>query len=151
MAVVLEGVEHAHAKVSSVRIFSVEFLEHVHLQLGGFSVLVDVLDDLQRRERVVPQVPALGHFAEGAFAQRRDDLVAVLQHVAGQVGQVAVGVVGHDGPLLGRVRGDRGRHGRTRARRAVVGIGGRRRRRRTRRRARGRERLRIQRGICGVR
>ena len=37
-------------------VFLLQLLQHVHLQLGGLPVLVDVLDDLQRQNLVPGQI-----------------------------------------------------------------------------------------------
>ena len=69
MAVVVEGVEHPDTEMFARRILAVQFLEDVDLQLGGFSVFVDVLDDLHGHVTVRVVVPHFDNFPEGSLAQ----------------------------------------------------------------------------------
>ena len=99
VAEVIEGVVHPNAEVLALRVLRVQLLEDVDLELGGFPVLVDVLDDLERHVGVGLQVPDSSHLPESSFSERRQNLVPLVDDVTGQVGQVAVGVVGHWRPL----------------------------------------------------
>ena len=122
VAVVVEGVEHADTEMLARWILAVEFLQDVDLQLGGLSVLVNVLDDLHGHVTVRVVVPHFHNLSKGSLSQSGHDLVPLTHEVPGQVGQVTVAVV-RDGPLPGRHRAGRTVEGERAGGRAVGGRG----------------------------
>jgi hypothetical protein len=72
-----------------------ELLQRVYLELRCFSVLFDVLDDLQSHGGVHSHVLDLHHPTERSLAERRQDFVSILENVAGVVDQVTVCIVSH--------------------------------------------------------
>ena len=95
VAVVVEAVKHPDAQRTTLRVFSVELLQDIDLQLCSFPVFVDVLDDLQSHVSVVFSVTDLCNLAESTLTEGGDDLVAVGKDVPRQVSQVSVKVVCH--------------------------------------------------------
>jgi len=94
VTVEIEPVQHFHAQVFRVRVAIGQFMQHVNLQFGRFSIFVHVFDDLQRDAfAFVVVIANFDDFAEGAFAERAEDLVAGLQHVARAVDQMPIVVV----------------------------------------------------------
>ena len=94
VTVEIEPVQHFHAQVFRVRVAIGQFMQHVNLQFRRFSIFVHVFDDLQRDAfAFVVVIADFDDFAESAFAERAEDLVAGLQHVARAVDQMPVVVV----------------------------------------------------------
>lgn len=86
VAEIIERVEHFHAQMFAARVLCVQLLQHVDLQLGRLAIFMNVLDDLHRHVAALVVILHFHHFAERAFSQRRDDLVAFAHPVARQVG-----------------------------------------------------------------
>ena len=79
VAEVVEGVVHPNAEVLALRVLRVQLLEDVDLQLGGFPVLVDVLDDLATvwKEMKINPLSSAVHF-DKFMTEKKTHEVAVL-------------------------------------------------------------------------
>ena len=99
VAKVVEVVVHSNAQMLALRILCVQLLQDVDLQLGRFTILVNVLDDLQGDVSVGLEVTDPGNLSKRPFAERRKDLVPFVQNVSGQVCQMPVCVVCNWRPL----------------------------------------------------
>jgi len=101
VAVKIEPVKHLDATVLGSRVVLGQLLQDVDLKLGGLSILLYVLDNFEREDLVLAVIFHLDDLAEGAFAERGQNFVAVLNEVANVIDKVTFVVVFDDGSANG--------------------------------------------------
>ena len=81
VAVIIEPIQHLDAFVLADGVVFGQLFEDIDLELGRFSVLFHILDDLEGDDLVLVEIFDLDHFSEGAFSERGQDFESVLNEI----------------------------------------------------------------------